>query len=165
MGCKARVGRTGTQGAGLFSKTFLHLGQFPAHHLPQINVMFEILYPFGVALTKISICLNYLRIFPLQTFNECFCKVAMIFTACWCISTIIPQIDQYVECPPVSNTRERIRVNSDCINQKAFLISTAALNSFSDLCIFLWPARYIWGMHVPKEQRLGLTGLFCVGVM
>ena len=54
--------------------------------------MFEILYPFGVALTKISICLNYLRIFPLQTFNECFCKVAMVFTACWCISTIIPQI-------------------------------------------------------------------------
>ncbi|KAF9632401.1 putative integral membrane protein [Lasiodiplodia theobromae] len=131
----------------------------------KINVMFEILYPFGVALTKISICLNYLRIFPLQTFNECFCKVAMVFTACWCISTIIPQIDQYVECPPVSNTRERIRVNSDCINQQAFLISTAALNSFSDLCIFLWPARYIWGMHVPKEQRWGLIGLFCVGVI
>ncbi|KAL0261746.1 hypothetical protein SLS55_003176 [Diplodia seriata] len=131
----------------------------------RINVMFEILYPVGVTLTKISICLNYLRIFPLQTFNECFCKGAIAFSACWCLSTVIPQIDQYVECPPVSNGPDRVRVNRDCIDQKAFLIATAALNSFSDLCIFLWPARYVWGMHVPREQRWGLIGLFCVGVV
>ncbi|GME34084.1 putative integral membrane protein [Neofusicoccum parvum] len=131
----------------------------------RINIIFEILYPIGVALTKVSICLNYLRIFPMQTFNDYFCKGAIIYSVCWCISTMIPQIDQYVNCPPVANQEDRIRINRDCINQQAFLITTAALNSFSDLCIFLWPARFIWGMHVPKDQRLGLVGLFCVGVI
>ncbi|KAF4303575.1 putative integral membrane protein [Botryosphaeria dothidea] len=132
---------------------------------PQINVIFEILYPIGVTLTKVSISLNYLRIFPMQTFNDYFCKGAIIYSICWCISTVIPQIDQYVNCPPVSNQRDHVRINRDCINQQDFLITTAALNSFSDLCIFLWPARFIWGMHVPREQRWGLIGLFCLGVI
>ncbi|OJD37511.1 uncharacterized protein BKCO1_7000221 [Diplodia corticola] len=131
----------------------------------RVNIIFEIMYPVGVTLTKVSICLNYLRIFPMQTFNECFCKGAIVYSACWCISTVVPQIDQYVECPPASNTRDRIRILRDCIDQEAFLIATAALNSFSDLCIFLWPARYVWGMHVPREQRWGLIALFCVGVV
>lgn len=50
-----------------------------------------------------------------------------------------------------------------CIHRGRLIIAAAALNSFTDVIVFLWPARFLWDVQLPKEQRLGLIGLFCVG--
>jgi len=50
-----------------------------------------------------------------------------------------------------------------CVNSTAFNLTTAALNSFSDFLVYLWPARYIWHVQLPKSQRLGLIFVFVIG--
>lgn len=29
--------------------------------------------------------------------------------------------------------------------------------------VFIWPARFIWGLSLPKRKRLVLIGVFCIG--
>jgi hypothetical protein len=41
----------------------------------------------------------------------------------------------------------------------------AALNSFSDFLIYLYPAKPLWGLYLPVKQRHGLIFLFSVGLL
>lgn len=52
-----------------------------------------------------------------------------------------------------------------CVDRQALTVATQGVNSVSDLLIFLWPARTLWGVRVPKQQRFGLVFVFSIGVM
>ncbi|KAK8247398.1 hypothetical protein HDK90DRAFT_40502 [Phyllosticta capitalensis] len=147
--------------------TARHLWDFYPPYLQKalnINLVFEICYPIGVTLTKVSVCANYIRLFPLQKANMLFCKLAIAFSVAWGIATLIPQVHQFVKCPPASGTSSGVKIHRSCINQKAFLLATASLNTASDFVIFLWPIRFLWGMKLPRDKRLGLIALFSFGL-
>lgn len=48
---------------------------------------------------------------------------------------------------------------------RATLVAIAALNSFSDFAVYLYPAKPLWSLHLPVKQRLGLIFLFSVGLL
>lgn len=52
-----------------------------------------------------------------------------------------------------------------CINIKAYYISATALNIFFDLIIFILPIPTLWTLRLPKSQRIGLVGVFGVGLI
>jgi hypothetical protein len=52
-----------------------------------------------------------------------------------------------------------------CVNRQGLTVATQGVNSISDLLIFLWPARTLWGVRLPKQQRIGLVFVFSIGVM
>lgn len=52
-----------------------------------------------------------------------------------------------------------------CVDRQALTVATQAVNSVSDLLIFLWPARTLWGVRLPMRQKLGLVFVFSIGVM
>jgi len=52
-----------------------------------------------------------------------------------------------------------------CIDFRAAFLAAAALNSFSDFLVFLWPARALWNIQLPVKQRVGLILVFAVGCM
>ncbi|KAK7518725.1 hypothetical protein IWZ03DRAFT_374513 [Phyllosticta citriasiana] len=130
-----------------------------------VNLGFEICYPIGVALTKVSVCANYVRVFPLRRDNQIFCKVAIAFSVAWGIATLIPQVHQFAKCSTASGSSSGVKIHRQCINQRAFLLTTASLNTASDFVIFLWPIRFLWGMKLPRDKRLGLVGLFSFGLI
>lgn len=66
------------------------------------------------------------------------------------------------QCTPIRGYWDA-SVKVKCINMRATLVSTAALNSLSDFLVYLWPARYLWDVQLPKEQRIALISAFTVG--
>ncbi|KAK8174119.1 hypothetical protein IWX90DRAFT_164806 [Phyllosticta citrichinensis] len=130
-----------------------------------VNLGFEICYPIGVALTKVSVCANYMRVFPMRKDNQIFCKIAIAFSVAWGIATLIPPVHQFAKCPAASGSSSGVKIHSQCIHQKVFLLTTASLNTASDFVIFLWPIRFLWGMKLPRDKRLGLIGLFSFGLI
>src|ERR1700761_4501767 len=52
-----------------------------------------------------------------------------------------------------------------CIDRKALTIATQDVNSASDFLIFLWPARTLSRVRLPRMQRFGLIFVFSIGVV
>lgn len=68
------------------------------------------------------------------------------------------------QCRPIKSYWD-LSVKQECINMRATLVAIAALNSFSDFAVYLYPAKPLWSLHLPVKQRLGLIFLFSVGLL
>ncbi|GME22433.1 hypothetical protein K490DRAFT_18159 [Neofusicoccum parvum] len=130
----------------------------------KLNTAFErTVYP-SMSLNKISVCLTYLRVFSHVNSNKWFCWMAILYSTCYCICIVSIQAANAALCPE-STAWGQGENKTFCINRGDLVIAAAALNSFSDFVVFLWPARYLWDIQLPKERRLGLIGLFCIGCL
>ncbi|OCK73749.1 hypothetical protein K432DRAFT_339882 [Lepidopterella palustris CBS 459.81] len=127
----------------------------------QLTLAVNSMFPTAVSLTKISLCLTYLRLFPSQT-NRWFCYAVITYLTLWCIAITLTNV---LQCIPVASYYDPSITHKRCINWKASLVSTAALNSTSDLVVYLWPALYVWNIQLPWRQRVGLIFVFCAGVV
>ena len=108
----------------------------------------DILFPLSCALTKGSLCLTYLRLFPSRT-NKIFCYGLIGFVVLYTVACIFLMLFQYVpesallglclrynRCTPIRGYWDASAKQS-CINLRATLVATAALNSFSDFLVYL----------------------------
>ncbi|KAF2120488.1 hypothetical protein BDV96DRAFT_267591 [Lophiotrema nucula] len=118
----------------------------------------DILFPISCSLTKISLCLTYLRLFPSRT-DKIFCYVLSSFVTLYTIACIFLMLFQ---CTPIRGYWD-VSTRQHCINLRATLVSIAALNSLSDFLVYLWPAKPLWSLQLPLKQRLGLILIFAVG--
>ncbi|KAL1958127.1 hypothetical protein VTO42DRAFT_5167 [Malbranchea cinnamomea] len=115
------------------------------------------------ALTKISICLSYLRLFPSKT-NKRFNYTSMLLLAGWGISTTLVMC---LQCRPLTDLWAVMKPDSEknCVNIEAFFIATAAINSLTDLMVYLYPIHYLWQIKMATAKKVGLIICFCLGVM
>ncbi|KAF2650645.1 hypothetical protein K491DRAFT_125383 [Lophiostoma macrostomum CBS 122681] len=120
----------------------------------------DILFPLSVGVTKISLCLTYLRLFPSRT-DRYFCYTLSIFVTLY---TVVCMFLMLFQCTPISGYWD-VAVKQHCINLRATLVSIAALNSVSDFLVYLWPAKPLWSLQLPLKQRLGLICIFSVGTL
>ncbi|KAL1640299.1 hypothetical protein SLS58_007115 [Diplodia intermedia] len=90
------------------------------------------------ALTKMSVCFGYLRLFP-GTGNLVFCWPINLF---W---------------------NQPFSIQRDCVDVLTLLVATAALNSLGDLLVYLWPIKFLFKLQMPLAHRLGLILLFSFG--
>ncbi|KAF2866789.1 hypothetical protein BDV95DRAFT_598677 [Massariosphaeria phaeospora] len=118
----------------------------------------DFFFPLTCSLTKISLCLTYLRLFPSRA-NKIFCYLLSTFVTLYTGTCIFLMLFQ---CTPIRGYWDH-SVKHDCINLRVTLISIAALNSFSDFLVFLWPTRELWSLQLPLKQRVGLIVIFAVG--
>ncbi|KAH7414485.1 hypothetical protein DE146DRAFT_37055 [Phaeosphaeria sp. MPI-PUGE-AT-0046c] len=134
----------------------------PEWHTPywKIGYTADLLFPAACSLTKISLCLTYLRLFPSRT-DKIFCYVLSIFVTLYTVACLFLSLFQ---CRPIKSYWD-LSVKQECINMRATLVAIAALNSFSDFAVYLYPARPLWSLHLPVKQRLGLIFLFSVGLL
>lgn len=98
----------------------------------QLGFASDMLFPIACSLTKISQCMSYLRLFPGRS-NEIFCHVMVVFitmytAACFFISLL--------QCRPI-RAHWNPETGLECMDMRATLAVVAALNSFSDLMIYL----------------------------
>lgn len=92
----------------------------------------DILFPMACSLTKASQCLSYLRLFPGRT-NEIFCHTIILFVTTYTVVCIFIAL---LQCQPI-RAHWKPQTGVECINMRATLTAMAALNSFSDLMIYL----------------------------
>ena len=98
----------------------------------QLGFISDLLFPTACSLTKISQCLSYLRLFPSRA-NEVFCHTMIVFVTTYTITCVLLTL---LECRPI-RARWSPEPGEECMSMRATLVTIAALNSVSDLMIYL----------------------------
>ncbi|KAL7772140.1 hypothetical protein CFE70_002093 [Pyrenophora teres f. teres 0-1] len=68
------------------------------------------------------------------------------------------------KCSPITSFWDS-NAKPECIDMRVALEVIAALNSFSDCVVYLWPAKPLWSLQLPLRQRIGLICLFGIGLL
>lgn len=116
-----------------YAKVYIHTPcWFTSTEASQLGFASDILFPIACSLTKMSQCLSYLRLFPGRS-NEIFCNIMIIFIATYTIACIFVSL---LQCHPIRAYWSPV-TGLECMNMHAMLATIAALNSLSDLLIYL----------------------------
>ena len=120
------------------------------------------MYKLVLALTKLSICFLYHRIFQRagRGFKIALYSVMALITSyylgAW-ITTIF-------QCIPVPATWVK-SINGQCINVTLFFYVNAGFNILTDVCIILLPVPVIRALNLPGRQKILLCLVFAVGLI
>lgn len=122
------------------------------------------LYGVTIMLLKTAILLQWIRVLNPEGLRDRFFWV--------CQALIWFHIAFYTACTLVEiwacKPRKRIwdkSVEGRCVNIMAVNIVSSAINSASDLVIFVLPQRIIWKLHMPRRKKMGIFALFAVGLV
>ncbi|KAF7884301.1 uncharacterized protein EAF02_004637 [Botrytis sinoallii] len=122
----------------------------------------EVVYPPLIALTKLSICIQFLHIFvPERGIKywgvQVFIWINMLyFVACFFVSLF--------QCLP----REKIwnpTVRGTCLNYKPYILATGIFNCVSDALMLIFPVFSVWDLHMSFARKLGVSAIFLVGTL
>lgn len=136
----------------------------------------QIFYKFSISLTKLSILTLYLRIFT-QTWFVRTCWCCFVLVSSYAIASIVTTVFQ---CTPVDHFwhKDHPTIPADevgiiyngenstarCINLTAFWLSNGVYNIFTDVLILVALLFVIWSLRLARNQKIGLTCVFGLGV-
>ncbi|KAI7305327.1 hypothetical protein KC315_g14736, partial [Hortaea werneckii] len=118
------------------------------------------LYYASLACTKLSILLQYLRIFPHTHFTRA-CYVLLCIVVVWGIWAVFSGM---FTCVPVAKfwTESSWDIEG-CMPRLALWYSNAAINIATDLATTLLPLPLIRQLAIPRRQRMILMWVFALG--
>ncbi|KAK6001408.1 hypothetical protein QM012_002739 [Aureobasidium pullulans] len=115
-------------------------------------------YLAGLTLTKLSILLQYMRLFREKTIHRIIIGM-LVFVAAFGTWSILASL---LLCRPVHYFWDGIG-NGKCLNFKAKWFSDAAYNIITDLILLSIPMPFIKGLNLPYRQKAGLIAVFALG--
>ena len=117
-------------------------------------------YYTGLFFAKLSILLQYLRIFMQKKFRwACFGLMALtVICSCWAIFSGV------FMCSPVESFWD-FSVPGKCMQRLGVWYSTAATNAFTDFATALLPLPLIKGLPIPRSQKIILASVFGLGFL
>ncbi|KAI4926563.1 hypothetical protein J4E85_006857 [Alternaria conjuncta] len=116
-------------------------------------------YNLTLTVTKISILVQYLRIFPVRNFRiACFAVLGVVVAyGGWSTFSSV------FICSPVAFAWDKSIGNGRCMNQLVIWVTNAGVNIAQDVVIFLMPLSIVRALQIPKSQKEGLVGMFVLG--
>jgi hypothetical protein len=117
------------------------------------------IYNLALTVTKVSIIVQYIRIFPLRHFR-CTCY-AMLCVAITCGAWGI--FGNVFLCYPVNFFWDKSVKNGRCMNQYIMWFTTAGLNIGQDVVILFLPIRVVRSLQMSRSQKKGLITMFALG--
>ena len=120
----------------------------------------EMLYPPLIAITKLSICLQYIHIFVLNRekkfwYLQGFIWINMLyFIACFFVTTF--------QCVP----RAKIwnpELPGQCLRYQTYIFATGLFNVVSDFLMLAFPMVCIWNLQMSTKRKIGVSAIFFVG--
>ncbi|KAK6352031.1 hypothetical protein TWF718_005180 [Orbilia javanica] len=124
----------------------------------KLAVATESLFVPCVGLAKLSILVFYHRVFSSKSFRW-FVYGGIVYVILYSIASIIVVLLQAI---PLRAYWDKSIQGKFIDGQLAFMIF-GVLNCLSDLYVFFLPIREVWGIQLPKKQRLGLIFVFALG--
>lgn len=122
--------------------------------------MSQITYKAAINLTKCSILLLYLRLFGIVRWMRWACRGLLGCVIIYCISSMTATIFQ---CNPVAKAFDKARTGT-CINLATFWFANAGFSIATDVIVLLLPMPLVYGLEVPRAQKLALMAVFAIGV-
>ncbi|RMZ74449.1 integral membrane [Pyrenophora seminiperda CCB06] len=136
----------------------------------KLNLATLTLYNASITLTKVSVCMTYLKLFPSRT-NRLFCWTMIAYSVLWGVITSAMYILQcmtfadVVPVSPIQSLWDPTITAKMCLDSHQLLTASATLNVVSDFLIFLWPVAPLWRIQLPLPQRVHLVSVFSFGVL
>ncbi|KAI0451211.1 hypothetical protein F5B21DRAFT_507499 [Xylaria acuta] len=142
-----------------------YLSQQQALYVTKLNYVAQ---PFGIVAVgtgKVAVGILVLRLLgALSRWRKIFLWVLLALNV---IITIFAAVFTFTQCnPPAALWEPSLRDTAHCWDpsvQSNFSIFSASLNSFTDFVLAFMPITFIWGLHLPTRQRVGLAVLLGVG--
>lgn len=110
-------------------------------------------------MVKLSILTFYYRVFVTPAFRRIVLGT-ITFIALWVLTITIVLA---LECRPIQKFWDPT-VPGECFNLVAVSYFTNITNLVTDVWIFLLPIPVIWGLHMSNNKKLGLCGVFTIGL-
>ncbi|KXT03951.1 hypothetical protein AC578_9298 [Pseudocercospora eumusae] len=123
-----------------------------------------IIYNLGLTSTKISILLQYQRIFPQKTFRIANWTM-MGIVVCYALWRFFSAI---FACVPVQAYWDITIVDKTCLPRATVSFASAGLNIATDIAITMLPLPLLKNLELPKRQKrilmavFGLGGVVCI---
>lgn len=111
-------------------------------------------------LTKISLLMLFHRIFITPAFRMA-TKVIGVIVILWWVGTILA--DTLICIPIAHNWNPEIAAR--CGNKQLLAIIPPIPWIVTDLAILIMPMPMVYKLHLPGFQRVGLAGLFLLGIL
>lgn len=115
-------------------------------------------YNLALTMIKVSILVQYIRIFPTRHFR-CACYAMLcIVVACgtWGV------FGNVFLCNPINSFWDTT-IQGKCMQMSVVWFSTAGLNIGQDLIILFLPVRVIRSLQISRSQKKGLITMFALG--
>jgi len=115
-----------------------------------------------MAFAKAVLCLFYSRLNPNHIY-----QVAIRITLFLDIGAYTGIFFSLIfACSPIAASwSPLLEPTSICINRGAIYIATAVIGVVTDALLIIIPIPTVWGLHMPRKQKIGLTSIFGVGFM
>ena len=126
-----------------------------------IDYVDESLYLVILLLTKVSILVFYLRIFPGRQFRN-ITKAVLVFVILSGVTILFIQIFQ---CLPVAYNWDKSIPGARCVNINALTYTHAAMSITQDLIILILPVPELVSLKLERKQKIGLFLVFQVGAL
>lgn len=139
------------------------LEEFKAEYVQNIYIGW-IMYGVTIALVKVSLLLQYLKIFmPVRRYSL---MRLITFFLIWA-TVLFYLISSFVEIFSC-NPRERFwnpLIEGRCFDVPAIQIASTALKSVSDFVILLLPQVVIWRLQMSFQNKLKISAVFLTGFL
>ena len=137
-----------------------NFGAFPAHFhdfdTAQTIITMEVLYCIGTAAFKFSALLLFHRIFGLV---PRFTAVLWCFAAVILANNIAEVFLSIFQCVPVHKAWNP-EVQGSCVNILLAACIPGSINVVSDVFTVLLPLPLIWTLHMERNRKIQLVGIF-----
>ena len=90
------------------------------------------------------------------------CYFGIAFCAACGLAFILVTIWQ---CTPLAAFWDKSIPGGHCFHSKAFWFSYSIINIATDVCILALPIRQILSLELATRDKLGLVGIFSVGIL
>ena len=117
------------------------------------------IYQTSLISTKMSILLQYRRVFSTTPRMRLACNLLIGFLALYGTWTII---SAWANCIPVKKFWDPT-VAGFCFNKEALWFSNSAIHILTDLLILIYPMPVIKSLQLPSRQKIALMGVFALG--
>ncbi|THY74742.1 hypothetical protein D6C87_03260 [Aureobasidium pullulans] len=115
-------------------------------------------YLAGLTLTKLSILLQYMRLFKDRAINRVIIGM-LVFVAAYGTWSVLGAL---FICFPVKRFWDQT-VDGHCMIFEAKWFSDASVNILTDLILLSLPMPYLKGLNLPRRQKAGLIAVFALG--
>ena len=118
-----------------------------------------LIYNLSLTFTKVSILLQYLRIFTTKQFRVS-CWALLGFVAVYSTWTFFASI---FECMPVAYFWDKTIKGGHCMNEYAVWFTNAGVNIVTDFAIIILPMPVLRSLNLPLKQKRALMLVFTLG--
>ncbi len=129
----------------------------------QLEFALQLTYAVTTALAKASVLMLYRRVFGLR---------ARWFRIGWWANVVLIasyfigiNLQIFLQCAPQSishfwNPEKPCRPSGN-----AHVVVFGCWNAFIDLTLVVLPVRVVWGLQMPRKQKIAVCGIFLLGLM